>query len=369
MFYTLELPKKILYGRGSINTLGSELKNIGSKFIFLTGEASLKRSGYLDRIMEDLEKHEINVVLITGIPSEPTSDIIYQICHKIVGDNFDGVIGVGDGSVMDTAKVIAIGLKAKKDMRELRGIEIEDALPIVASPTTAGTGSETTRFAVITDKENKNKFLLMGKALVPTLSIIDPELTFSMSSLVTAYTGIDAFSHALESYLSRGSNVTIDIFSKSAIEEIYRTLPEAVLENSEDAKERMAYAAFRAGIAIDNAKTNLIHAMSCPLEDIYSIPHGIANGILLPAYLRFNAPFIPTEKYKFLKDIFGGNPSEKVEEFLEMVNLPLKISQATSEDVDVDLLVRRTMEAKCNLENNLRPVTEEDVYNLFKEVL
>lgn len=369
MIHSLDLPQKIIYGNGSIDSLGTELKNIGEKFLLLTGEQSLKKSGALDKILEDIKRHKLDVIIITGIPPEPSMEIAQQLCDKIVGNNFDGIIGIGGGSVMDMAKIIAFRIKTKANILEYKGKEIEEALPIIAVPTTAGTGSEATRFAVITDKEKKDKFILMGKALIPTLSIIDPELTFTMSPLVTASTGIDAFSHALESYLSRNSTCMVECYSRSALVDIYNFLPKSVLENSTYAKERMAYAAFWAGIAINNTKTTLVHAMSRPLGGIYNIPHGIANGILLPAYLRFNAPFIPDEKLKFLKNLFNGDPAEKMEDFLKTLNLPTKISQVTSQPLDLDLLIKRTLEAKFNVENNLRPVKEEDIYYLFQEVM
>ncbi len=365
----LEIPKKVIYGRGSISVIGSELKKIGNKFLFLTGESSLKKSGHLDRIMEEVKKYNLEVIVITGIPSEPSVDVVYQICDKITGNNFDGVVGIGGGSVMDMAKIIAFRLKTKLNPTDVKGKEAEDALPIIAVPTTSGTGSEATKFAVITDDIAKDKFIIMGSALIPILAIIDPELSFTMSPLVAASTGIDAFSHAIESYLSRNSTPMVEYFSKSAIVDIYNFLPEAVLKQSESAKERMAYAAFWAGVAINNTKTALLHAMSRPLGGIYKIPHGIANGILLPAYLRFNTPFISDEKYKFLKNTLGGDPPEKVEELIKKLNLPTKISQVVRENLDLDLLVKRTMEAKFNVENNIRPVKEDDIYNLFYEVM
>lgn len=369
MIHTLELPKKIIYGRGSILLIGNELKKLGNKFLFITGESSLKRSGFLDKIMDEVNKNKLEITAITGIPPEPTLEVVHRICDKIVGNNFDGVVGIGGGSVMDTAKIIAFRLKTKLSPIEAKGKEIEEALPIIAIPTTAGTGSEATRFAVITDETTKDKFIIMGKALIPSLTIIDPELTFTMSPLVASSTGIDAFCHAIESYLSRNSTCMIECYSKSAIVDIYNNLPEAVINKSEIAKEKMAYAAFWAGIAINNTKTTLIHAMSRPLGGMYKIPHGIANGILLPAYLRFNAPFISPEKYRFLRNILGGEPAEKVEEFLKLLNLPTKISQVIQEKLDLDLLVKRTLEAKFNVENNLRPVQKEDIYNLFMEVM
>ncbi|MFN3699458.1 MAG: iron-containing alcohol dehydrogenase [Dictyoglomus sp.] len=369
MFHLLEIPKKVIYGRGSVLFLGGELKKIGNKFLILTGETSLKRSGALDRIMNEINKHDLEIIVITGIPAEPSLEVAKQICDRIVGNNFDGVVGIGGGSVMDMAKIIAFTLKTKLNPLEAKGKEIEEALPIITVPTTAGTGSEATKFAVITDESSKDKFIIMGKALIPTLTIIDPELTFTMSPLIASSTGIDAFCHAIESYLSRNSTCMIECYSKSAIYDIYNLLPEAVLNQSEKAKERMAYAAFWAGVAINNTKTTLIHAMSRPLGGMYKIPHGIANGILLPAYLRFNAPFIPPEKYKFLKDLFQGEPAEKVEEFLKTLNLPTRISQIIQEELDLDLLVRKAWEAEFNIKNNIRPVTEEDIYNLFLEVM
>jgi len=366
----LELPKKIIYGIDTINQLPEEAIMIGKKFSLFCGEASLKKSGYLEKILELLEMKGLEIQIINGITPEPNIPLVLEILNKVKEYKPDGIIAIGGGSVIDTAKVVSALIATNSSISELRGKEIEFSIPIIASPTTAGTGSEVTRFAVITDLDTKDKFILYGKALIPQIAIIDPKLTFTMSPLVASATGIDALSHAIESFLSRSATCTTDLWAKGALETLWNNLIPSILENSLYSKERVSYASFWAGVAINNTKTTLVHAMSRPLGGLYNIIHGIANGILLPPYLRFNAPFIPQEKMSYLKNLMGGYPPDKIEELLKNLNLPTKISQLIDKDrIDIKLLVERAKSAKMNIDNNLGPVREEDIYAIYMEVL
>ncbi|MEN2984482.1 MAG: iron-containing alcohol dehydrogenase [Dictyoglomaceae bacterium] len=365
----LELPQRIIYGSGSIEQLPIEAVKFGKKFSFFCGESSLKRNGFFDKILDFFDKYDLEVQVISGITPEPDIHSIANLFNRAKDYKPDGIIAVGGGSVIDSAKIVSALLATNMNIFELRGKEIEEALPIIAVPTTAGTGSEATRFAVVTDPELKDKFLLFGKALIPKVAIVDPELTFSMSSLVAGVTGIDALSHAIESFLSRSSTPYTDIWAKEAIETLWNNLIPAILENSTSSKEKVSYASFWAGVAINNTKTTLVHAMSRPLGGVYNVIHGIANGILLPAYLRYNAPFIPHEKMNYLKFLMGGYPPEKIEELLKKLNLPLRLSQVIREKIDIQLLVEKAKTSQININNNIRPVKEEDIFALYEEVL
>ncbi|MCX7846250.1 MAG: iron-containing alcohol dehydrogenase [Dictyoglomaceae bacterium] len=367
--HILELPQRIIYGIGSIEQLPIEAVAFGKKFSFFCGESSLKRSGFLDKILDSFDKYGLEIQVISGVTPEPNIHSIAELLNRVKNYNPHGIIAVGGGSVIDSAKIISALLTRNVNIFELRGKEIEDALPIIAVPTTAGTGSEATRFAVITDPEMRDKFLLSGKALIPKVALVDPELTFTMSPLVAVATGIDALSHAIESFLSRSSTPYTDIWAKEAIATLWHNLVPAINENSLPSKEKVSYAAFWAGVAINNAKTTLIHAMSRPLGGVYNVIHGIANGILLPAYLRYNAPFIPHEKMNFLKHLMGGYPPEKVENLLRELNFPLKLSQVIREKIDIQLLVDKAKTSQMNINNNIRPVKEEDIFALYEEVL
>ncbi|PMQ01987.1 MAG: 1,3-propanediol dehydrogenase [Dictyoglomus sp. NZ13-RE01] len=367
----LELPGKIIYGVETINSLSSEAVQLGRKFSFFCGENSLKRSGYFDKILSSLDKAGLEIQVVSGIPPEPNVNLINEILSKVKEFKPDAIIAIGGGSVIDTAKIVSALLADKTaTIFDLKGKEIEKAYPIIASPTTAGTGSEVTRFAVATDLETKDKFILFGKALIPKVAIIDPQLTYTMSPLVASATGIDALSHAIESFLSKSATCTTDIWAKSAIEALWNHLIPAILEDSNYSKERVSYSAFWAGVAINNTKTTLVHAMSRPLGGLYGVIHGIANGILLPAYLRFCAPVIPQEKMNFLKTVMKGYPPDKIEELLNTLKLPLRLSQVISRDkININLLVERAKSAVMNIENTLRPVKDEDIYALYEEVI
>lgn len=365
----LELPQRIIYGIGSIDQLPIEATSFGKKFSFFCGESSLKKSGFFDKILDSLDKYGLEIQVISGVTPEPNIYLIDELLKRAKGFNPDGVIAIGGGSVIDSAKIVSALLSTDKTIFELKGKEIEEALPIIAVPTTAGTGSEATRFAVVTDPEMRDKFLLYGKALIPKVAIVDPELTFTMSPLVAGATGIDALCHAIESFLSRSSTPYTDVWAKEAIETLWHNLTPAITKNSIPSKEKVSYASFWAGVAINNTKTTLVHAMSRPLGGVYNVIHGIANGILLPPYLRYNAPFIPHEKMNYLKYLMGGYPPEKIEELLKKLNLPLRLSQVIREEIDIQLLVDKAKTSHINISNNIRPVKEEDIFALYEEVL
>lgn len=365
----LELPQRIIYGLGSIDQIPVEAMAFGKKFSFFCGESSLKRSGFFNKILDSLDKYGLEIQVISGITPEPDIPSVNELLNRVKTYNPHGIIAIGGGSVIDSAKIVSALIATNKNIFELRGKEIEEALPIIAVPTTSGTGSEATRFAVITNPEIRDKFLLFGKALIPKVAIVDPELTFTMSVIIASATGIDALCHAIESFLSRSSTPYTDIWAKEAIEILWNNLVPAIIENSLPSKEKISYAAFWAGVAINNTKTTLVHAMSRPLGGVYNVIHGIANGILLPAYLRYNAPFIPHEKMNYLKYLMGGYPPERVEELLQKLNLPTRLSQVIRGEIDIQLLVNKAKDAQMNINNNMRQVKEEDIYALYEEVL
>ncbi len=363
----LELPQVIMYGIDSIDSLGEEVKKIGSRPLIVCGKTSAKKSGALDRAISSLKRQGLAPEIFGEVNPEPEVGDVERGTEFAKSFGADVIIGIGGGSSMDVAKGIAVCLKTGKSITTLKGEEIRESLPVVNIPTTAGTGSEVTRFAVFTDPTVKEKFVVRGPGIVPKVAIIDPSLTYSMPPSVAASSGIDALSHAVESFMSNRSTLTTDMLALSAIDFINRYLEESVNTGSPSAREKVSYASFWAGMSFNNSSVVLVHAMSRPLGAFFHIPHGVSNGILLPHVVRFNAPNIG-DKLDALKKVFGKDPWDRISELLERVSLPTRISQFVKEDIDFSPLVEQVLNNASTF-NNPRPVSREDVFRLYKEAL
>ncbi|MGC8971561.1 MAG: iron-containing alcohol dehydrogenase family protein [bacterium] len=363
----LELPQVIVYGIDSIDSLGGEVKKLGTKPLIVCGKTSAKKSGAIDRAINSLSKQGITPEVFDKVNPEPEVGDVEMGVEIAKSFGADVIIGIGGGSPMDVAKGIAVCLKIGKPITALKGEEIKESLPVVNIPTTAGTGSEVTRFAVFTDPTIKEKFVVRGPGIVPKVAIIDPSLTYSMPPNVAASSGIDALSHAIESYMSNRSTLTTDMLAISAIDFINKYLEESVNTGNPSAREKIAYASFWAGMSFNNSSVVLVHAMSRPLGAFFHIPHGVSNGILLPYIVRFNASNIG-DKLDTLRKILGKDPWDRIWELLERINLPTKISQVVKEEIDFAPLVEQVLNNASTF-NNPRPVSREDVFRLYKEAL
>lgn len=363
----LELPQVIIYGIDSIDSLGEEVRKLGSRPLIVCGKTSAKKSGALDRAIDSLKKQGLTSEIFGEVNPEPEVGDIEKGIEIAKSFGADVIIGIGGGSPMDVAKGIAVCLKTGKPIIALKSEEIKESLPVVNIPTTAGTGSEVTRFAVFTDPTIKEKFVVRGPGIVPKVAIVDPSLTYSMPPSVAASSGIDALSHALESFMSNRSTLTTDMLAISAIDFINRYLEESVNTGSHSAREKVSYASFWAGMSFNNSSVVLVHAMSRPLGAFFHIPHGVSNGILLPHIVKFNAPSIG-DKLETLRRIFGKDPWDRIYELLERVNLPTRISQVVKGDIDFSPLVEQVLNNASTF-NNPRPVSREDVLRLYREAL
>ena len=293
MFTTFLSPPRTLMGPGSIEQAGVECARLGKHAFIVTGKGSSLASGALERLENSLRQAGIKSTRFAEIESDPTAQTVLKgaaIARKV---RADVVIGLGGGSPLDAAKAIAgaalAGAKCK--LESLSGCPKEDVLPIIAIPTTAGTGSEVTRVSVITFPEKLMKAAIASDAFIPQVAILDPELTLSMPPHVTAATGMDALTHAMEAYLSILATPQTDTLALSAIKRIGGNLLSASLNGRDmDARSAMLLGQMEAGLAFSNASVGLVHAMSRPLGARHGIPHGLANAILLPRVMDFNRP-------------------------------------------------------------------------------
>lgn len=282
------MPGKIISGSGALEQAVSALRSLGSRALIVTDEVMIKLHN-LDRVTAVLEQAGISYFVYSGIGGEPTDTMIEAGLHHYKNENCDFLIALGGGSPIDSMKAIAAMSVNPGKISDYMGKEIGGNVPgMVAIPTTAGTGSEATRFTIITDTENDVKMLLKGDVLMPDLAIIDPQFTITAPPSITAATGLDALTHAIEAYTSRKAQPLTDVFAMSAVRRIFKNLPAAFHDGSNvAAREEMSLAALEAGVAFNNASVTIVHGMSRPIGAMFHVPHGISNAMLLKECMTF----------------------------------------------------------------------------------
>ncbi|MGL4109173.1 iron-containing alcohol dehydrogenase [Clostridium sp. LP20] len=282
------VPKYIVAGEEALKESISYLKDCGKK-AFIVTDKMMVELGSVTKVIKILDEADIEYSIFSEVNSEPTDKIIIEGINEYKLSGCDFLIGLGGGSPIDAMKAIGAMITNNGDITDYVGKVIEKAPPkLVAIPTTAGTGSEATQFTIISDTQNGVKMLLKGSYLMPSVAIIDPIFTLTAPKNVTAATGVDALTHAIEAYTSRKAQPLSDTMALSAIKRIYGNLLKAY-SNGSDLKARgeMAIAALEAGIAFNNASVTLVHGMSRPIGALFHVPHGLSNAMLLKECLEF----------------------------------------------------------------------------------
>lgn len=281
-------PRKILSGKESLEKSGLYLKELGSKALIITDNIMVS-TGNVQKVIKVLEENTIQYEVWPGINSEPTDRMVYEGIELYRKAGCDFIIALGGGSPIDAAKAIGALLTNKESLTYYMGKELKNPSPnLVAIPTTAGTGSEATQFTIIADTKNNVKMLLKGAVLLPALAVVDPDLTITSPPKVTASTGIDALTHAIEAYSSRKAQPLSDVFAMSACKRIFTNLRQAYSNGSDlDARNQMSLASLEAGIAFNNSSVTIVHGMSRPIGALFHVPHGVSNAMLLVVCLKF----------------------------------------------------------------------------------
>ena len=291
MSIEIRIPALLKIGGGSFGDAGALLVQLGCKNPLLVTDPFLMKTGLAERVRKQIEDAGMRGGIFHETVADPTSDVVDAGARVFREGGHDSLVSVGGGSPIDTAK--AVGMLVANGGK-VRDYKVPRPIPLagpvhVAIPTTAGTGSEVTRFTVVTDSETGEKMLIAGGVLVPTAALVDFELTLSMPARLTADTGTDSLTHAIESYVSRKANPFTDALALTAMKTIWKVLPVCVREpGNREAREAMMLAATQAGMAFSNASVALVHGMSRPLGAHFHIPHGLSNAMLLPAVTAFS---------------------------------------------------------------------------------
>jgi len=293
------LPRILQVGAGASQEAGSIVKALECQRPLIVTDKMMVQLGYVARIQESLTALGIHSDVFDDTVPEPTVSSIQAGVEMVRDGSYDSIIAVGGGSPIDSAKAISILGKYGGVMRDYKFPRIvsEPGLPIIAIPTTAGTGSEATRVTIITDETNDEKMLCVGIGFMPTAALVDYELTLSLPARTTADTGIDALTHAMEAYVSKKASPYSDTQAIAAMKLLAPNLRRAFHDGSDrDAREAMMLGSTLAGVAFSNASVALVHGMSRPIGAFYHVPHGLSNAMLLPAVTEYSIPAAP-ERY------------------------------------------------------------------------
>lgn len=282
------IPNHTVVGTNVLGEAAPLLKKMGNKAFIVTGR-HVAVSDMMKQLTALLDENGLDCVIFDGITGEPTDTMIENGVEMLKSSGCDFIIGIGGGSPLDSAKAIAAMAVNEGSIADYNGKKITgEILPLAAIPTTAGTGSEATKFTVITDSEKGIKMLLKGDVLVPKLAIVDSSFTVGAPKSVTSATGLDALTHAVEAYTSRKAFSMTDTLAVSAVKRIMKYLPIAYKEPDNSlAREQMSIAALEAGICINNSSVTIVHGMSRPIGALFHVPHGMSNAMLLKECLSF----------------------------------------------------------------------------------
>ena len=279
MSFNFTCAPRTIFGEGALEIAAPYIADFGKKALIVTGKI-ITKTGLAAKVQDVLSVRGISSVVFNDLPGEPDDKMIDAALSVFKSEKCDFIIGLGGGTPLDTAKAVAAMAVLPGKLSDYAGKEMSgDFAPLVLIPTTAGTGSEATKFFVYTDTATDAKLLMKGDALLPKLAVIDYTYTISSPVSITVATGMDALTHAVEAYTSKKANPVTDIYCLDAIKRIFKYLPAAAKDgNDRTAREQMALAAYEAGVCINNSSVTLVHGMSRPIGALFHVPHGISNA-------------------------------------------------------------------------------------------
>ncbi len=377
---TIEGVKKTVFGSGSVTGIGNECKKIGASRVLLVIDQSLSKSAIAERVIESLKSARIRFFIFSDITPEPDPRIADLGTELALKEKVQCVIGVGGGSTMDIAKAIAMLIKNEGKAVEYIGLDKvkRQGVPTIMVPTTAGTGSETTLTAVFTQRDTKKKGGINSSFLYPHTAILDPELTIDLPPFITAYTGMDALTHAIESYTSLKAHFMSEIVSLKAIELIIENLRGAVFDGKNiKYRENMMMGSYLAGMGLAMAGVGAVHAMAYPMGAIFDVPHGIGNGMLLPYVLEYNYPgnidkfcnialCMGQEMGEFSDREYASTVSEAVFELAEDIGVPMTLKELDIPEDSIPEMAKAAMQVAVPIANNPRPMSVEAAEEIYR---
>ncbi len=370
------------HGKGAINAIVDEVKRRGFTKAFICTDPDLIKFGVAKKVTDLLDAAGLEYVIYSNIKANPTIENVQTGVKEFGESGADYIIAIGGGSPMDTAKAVGIIVRNPEfaDVRSLEGVAPtkNPCVPIIAVPTTAGTAAEVTINYVITDVENNKKMVCVDVNDIPVLAIVDPDMMASMPKGLTASTGMDALTHAIEGYITAGAWELSDMFHIKSIELIAKSLRGAV-ENTDEGREGMALGQYVAGMGFSNVGLGIVHSMAHTLGAMYDTPHGVANAILLPTVMEYNAP-ATGEKYRDIAKAMGVEGTEAmtleearvaavdaVKKLSADVGIPADLKDIVKPE-DLDFLAQSAYDDACR-PGNPRETSVREIKELFLKLM
>lgn len=370
------------HGAGAIKEIATEVKGRGFKKAFVCSDSDLIKFGVTKKVTDVLDNADIDYEIYSEIKPNPTIENVQTGVAAFKASGADCIIAIGGGSSMDTAKAIGIIIKNPDfaDVRSLEGVAptTNKCVPIIAVPTTAGTAAEVTINYVITDTQKNRKMVCVDPKDIPVVAVVDPDMMSSMPKGLTAATGMDALTHAIEGYITAGAWELSDMFHLKAIEIISNSLRGAV-ENTPQGREGMALGQYVAGMGFSNVGLGIVHSMAHPLGALYDTPHGVANAIILPTVMEYNAP-ATGEKYRNIAKAMGVDGVDgmtldearkaavnAVKKLSKDVGIPENLKDIVKPE-DVDFLAQSAYDDACR-PGNPRETSVEEIKELYLSLM
>jgi alcohol dehydrogenase len=376
------MPSVNLMGPNCLEEAGKDIKALGFKKALIVTDKVLNEIGLVKKLEDVLTDNGISSVIYDGTQPNPTVTNVNEGLELLKKEDCDFVVSFGGGSPHDCAKGIALVASNGGEIKDYEGVDMsaKPQLPLVAINTTAGTASEMTRFCIITDEDRHIKMAIVDKHATPLLSVNDPLLMLNMPKSLTAATGMDALTHAIEAYVSTIATPVTDACAQKAIELISSNLRGAVANGKdENARDMMAYAEFLAGMAFNNASLGYVHAMAHQLGGFYNLPHGVCNAILLPHVQEYNSS-VAAGRLKDVAGFMGIDVSAMTDEqgakaaidainaLSKEIGIPSGIKELGAKEEDFDTLAENALKDACGLTNPIQ-ATHEEIVAIFRNSL
>jgi len=374
--YKFEVPE-IIFGRGMLSQVGACARRLGGRKIFLVSDKGLFRAGWVDTAMRSLLDAGLEFIYFDGITSNPKDHEVEDGVREYLRHGADVIVGLGGGSSMDAAKAIAILVSNGGKISDFEGPDriIRPLPPLVLCPTTCGTGSDVSQFAIISDTEYMRKICIMSRCVAPDISLTDPNTLGTLPDEFVGTTATDALSHAMEAFFSIASTTLTDVHAVKALRLLSASLADAVHERRPEDLENLARASLHAGMAFSNSMLGIVHALAHPIGGLYDANHGSINAILLPEVIRYDIPVV-TEKLQELAWGLGhqvsgdlNSASEMVQEslntLLEASGAPRSLRSIGVKHEDLPELARQALKDVC-IVTSPREADEEDLLRILE---
>lgn len=374
---------RILMGPGAIGLSGEELSRLGAGMVLVVTDQGILKAGILEKLQEALRPFRIKSLVFDAVEPDPRYELVEKCLEAARGQEIHCVLGLGGGSALDIAKAASVMATNKGKISDYFGIELipKPGLPLILVPTTAGTGSEVTPIAILSDEQEKLKKGIVSSHLIPSVAVLDPELTLGLPPQVTAATGMDALIHAIEAYTSLNATSMTDVLACRAMELLYHNIRIAFAQGGNlEARAKMLEGSLLAGMAFANAGVTAVHAFAYPIGAEFHIPHGVANSLMLAPVMEFNM-LGSLERFAHMARIFGEGMTglspralapkavEAMEQLRRDLELPGHLGDFGVVPDDIPRLAAGVLKVTRLLANNPRLITQRDAEEIYRKVL